>query len=77
MQLTNKELQRIVVTNIKNYRVHAGMTQAELAFRSGLHRPNIARAERVGGHMPSLYTLNAVASVLKVSLSDLLAAHDE
>ena len=70
--MTNKELQKVIVTNLKNYRVSAGMTQQELADATGIHRPNIARMEHVGGHMPSLYTLNAVANALKVSLIDLM-----
>jgi DNA-binding XRE family transcriptional regulator len=51
---------------IRSLRLAAGLTQAELARRTGIHRPNIARVE-AGRHTPSLETLARLASAIGVS----------
>ncbi len=50
---------------LRALRLAAGLTQAELARRTGIHRPNIARVE-AGRHTPSLETLNRLASAIGV-----------
>jgi DNA-binding XRE family transcriptional regulator len=50
---------------LRELRLAAGLTQAELARRTGIHRPNIARVE-AGRHTPSLETLARLASAIGV-----------
>lgn len=50
---------------IRELRLAAGLTQAELARRTGIHRPNIARVE-AGRHTPSLETLARLANAIGV-----------
>jgi DNA-binding XRE family transcriptional regulator len=57
---------------LRELRVAAGLTQAELARRTGIHRPNIARVE-AGRHTPSLETLARLASAIGVSTTRVLA----
>lgn len=56
---------------LRELRQAAGLTQAELARRTGIHRPNIARVE-AGRHTPSLETLSRLASAIGVSTSRVL-----
>jgi DNA-binding XRE family transcriptional regulator len=51
---------------LKSLRQAAGLTQAELARRTGIHRPNIARVE-AGRHTPSLETLTRLAAAIGVT----------
>jgi DNA-binding XRE family transcriptional regulator len=57
---------------LRELRVQAGLTQAELARRTGIHRPNIARVE-AGRHTPSLETLARLASAIGVPTTTVLA----
>jgi DNA-binding XRE family transcriptional regulator len=57
---------------LRELRLAAGLTQAELARRTGIHRPNIARVE-AGRHTPSLETLARLASAIGVSTTVVLA----
>ena len=50
---------------LRQLRLEAGLTQAELARRTGIHRPNIARVE-AGRHTPSLETLSRLATAIGV-----------
>jgi len=50
---------------LRALRLEAGLTQAEVARRTGIHRPNIARVEG-GRHTPSLDTLNRLAEAIGV-----------
>lgn len=50
---------------LKELRLEAGLTQAELAKRTGIHRPNIARVE-AGRHTPSLETLSRLTVAIGV-----------
>ena len=52
-------------------RTIAGITQVELARRSGTSRPNVVRLER-GDHAPTLDVLARVAFALDVTLLDVL-----
>ena len=56
---------------IRELRLAAGLTQAELARRTGIHRPNIARVE-AGRHTPSLATLSRLASAIGVRTTAVL-----
>ncbi len=59
---------------VKELRLAAGLTQAELARRTGIHRPNIARVE-AGRHTPSLETLDRLAQAIGVPTTQLLYQH--
>jgi DNA-binding XRE family transcriptional regulator len=58
-------------TRIRELRLAAGLTQAELARRTGIHRPNIARVE-AGRHTPSLETLARLAAAIGVPTASVL-----
>lgn len=57
---------------LRALRLAAGLTQAELARRTGIHRPNIARVE-AGRHTPSLETLARLAHAIGVPTTRVLA----
>ena len=57
---------------LRELRLAAGLTQAELARRTGIHRPNIARVE-AGRHTPSLETLARLASAIGVPTTHVLS----
>jgi len=58
---------------LRELRLAAGLTQAELARRTGIHRPNIARVE-AGRHTPSLETLARIANAIGVSTTYVLVS---
>jgi len=58
---------------LRELRLAAGLTQAELARRTGIHRPNIARVE-AGRHTPSLETLARLATAIGVPTTVVLSA---
>ena len=58
---------------LRELRLAAGLTQAELARRTGIHRPNIARVE-AGRHTPSLDTLARIANAIGVSTTHVLVS---
>lgn len=57
---------------LRSLRLAAGLTQAELARRTGIHRPNIARVE-AGRHTPSLETLARLAQAIGVPTTRVLS----
>lgn len=57
---------------LRELRLAAGLTQAELARRTGIHRPNIARVE-AGRHTPSLETLARIATAIGVPTTRVLS----
>ncbi|MEZ4287021.1 MAG: helix-turn-helix transcriptional regulator [Polyangiales bacterium] len=61
-----------VGARLRELRLAAGLTQAELARRTGIHRPNIARVE-AGRHTPSLETLNRIVLAIGVPASQLFS----
>ncbi|MBI3950815.1 MAG: helix-turn-helix transcriptional regulator [Acidobacteria bacterium] len=61
-----------VGSRIRQARLQAGLTQTELAERTGIKRPNIARIES-GKHCPSLDTLEKIAEALNVTVARLVA----
>lgn len=60
---------------LRELRLAAGLTQAELARRTGIHRPNIARVE-AGRHTPSLETLTRIANAIGVSTTHVLVSRE-
>ncbi|MCA9580541.1 MAG: helix-turn-helix transcriptional regulator [Myxococcales bacterium] len=58
---------------LRELRLLAGLTQAELARRTGIHRPNIARVE-AGRHTPSLETLSRLATAIGVSTTTVFSS---
>ena len=58
---------------LRELRLAAGLTQAELARRTGIHRPNIARVE-AGRHTPSLETLSRIATAIGVPATRVLSS---
>lgn len=60
---------------LRELRLAAGLTQAELARRTGIHRPNIARVE-AGRHTPSLETLARIANAIGVSTTHVLVSQE-
>lgn len=57
---------------IRGARDDAGWTQQDLAQRTGIRRPNIARLER-GAGLPNLSTLIKIAAGLEIPLVELIA----
>ena len=55
------ELEDQIKRNLIQARIDAGLTQKELAERSGIRQSNISRIES-GSAMPTLQTLNAIAN---------------
>ena len=58
---------------IRRLRKQAGLTQAALAEKAGMARPNLARIE-AGRYRPALDTLERIASALGYSVSMLVSA---
>ena len=56
---------------LKEARKKAGVNQVELAKKIGKHDEAISAYER-GTRVPSVYTLKAIAEVLKCELKDLI-----
>jgi DNA-binding XRE family transcriptional regulator len=67
-----ERLARELGERIRRARDDSGWTQQDLADRTGIRRPNIARLER-GSGLPNLTTLIKVAGGLETSLADLIA----
>ncbi|HUD06211.1 MAG TPA: helix-turn-helix transcriptional regulator [Candidatus Saccharimonadales bacterium] len=57
-------------TNVQQYRKQAGLTQVQLGSATGLDRGYISGVERAARN-PSIKTLEKIAKVLKVKVSDL------
>jgi transcriptional regulator with XRE-family HTH domain len=69
----------LMAERVRQLRVQAGMTQAELAARAGVTVETIARLERVlrgrssANSNPSLETMERICGALGVEVADLLA----
>jgi len=61
---------------VRELRLAKGLSQEELAFRSGVHRTYLGGIER-GKRNPSLKNVAAVAKALGVTLSQLFSFGDE
>jgi putative transcriptional regulator len=64
-----------MLPNLKRYRILAGLTQEELAEKTGVHRDTIIRLEG-GKQPPRPRTLKNLADVLGVSTQDLTEASE-
>jgi len=65
------DMRKIVGLNLRRYRLVAGLSQEELAVRSGLDRTYISGLERFQRN-PTVIVLYELASVLGVDPRDLL-----
>jgi transcriptional regulator with XRE-family HTH domain len=70
------DIKRMVGTNIRAARKARGLTQFQLAERSGLSADFIGKMER-GTTSPSIESLEAIATALKLPLGDLFAGEAE
>ena len=61
----------VIGQRIKEQRKKLGLTQQDLATRTGIRRPNIARLEK-GDGLPNLSTLLKVAEGLNIEISSLI-----
>ena len=69
-------LQRQFGERLRELRLAKGLSQEELAFRSGVHRTYLGGIER-GKRNPSLKNLAAIAKALGVPLSQLFLFGDK
>ncbi|MGZ9125117.1 MAG: helix-turn-helix domain-containing protein [Candidatus Binatia bacterium] len=60
-------------TTIRKMRIEKGITQQALARAAGMIRANLSRIE-ASKHRPTLETIERIATALKVSVADLIAA---
>lgn len=70
VRLKNKILKKIGL-KVREYRNNCGLTQEELAYAAGVDSSYIGGIE-IGRRSPSIYCLFAIASALKVKLSDIV-----
>ena len=61
---------QILGKNIRKYRVLKGLTQEQLAEKTGLDTKHITRLEN-GWHMPNTATLNKIITALNINYSDI------
>lgn len=66
-----KQIVQVLAANIRDLRHTQGVSQEELAARCGLHRTYVGSVER-GERNVTLSTLEVLASVLRVSVPELL-----
>lgn len=64
------------VPMVKCWREYLGLTQAELAQKSGVLQPSIARIESSENYHPRVSTLEKLATAMNLSLSQLLVGDD-
>jgi transcriptional regulator with XRE-family HTH domain len=64
-------LRDVVARNVRRLRAERGISQEELADRSGLHRTNVSKLER-SLHAVSIDTLYWIGKALGVTAEDLL-----
>ena len=76
--MTNRQVRKpsermiqVLASNIRTLRHAKGVSQEELAARCGLHRTYVGSVER-GERNVTLSTLEVLASVLEVSVPELL-----
>jgi CheY-like chemotaxis protein len=74
--MTVGDLKRLFGTAIKSKRSELGISQEELAGRSGLHRTYISDVER-GARNPSLESIEKLAGALDLSVSGLFHRADD
>ena len=63
-------------THVRDVRLARGLTVSQLAQMAGMKRPNLSRLEH-GRHVPSLDTLEHIATALMVPIADLVTESQE
>ena len=66
-----KALKKLLAMRLKRLREERGLTQEQLAKRSGMSHGYLARLE-IGMHDPSLSTLAKLARALRVAVAELV-----
>jgi transcriptional regulator with XRE-family HTH domain len=66
-----KALKKLLAMRLKRLREERGLTQEQLAKRSGMSHGYLARLE-IGMHDPSLSTLAKLARALRVTVAELV-----
>jgi|TARA_B100001964_G_scaffold240081_1_gene309091 transcriptional regulator with XRE-family HTH domain len=64
------DIKKLFGNKVKQFRLELGISQEELAFRSGLHRTYISDLER-GNRNVSLETIQKIANALNISIDKL------
>jgi len=59
-------------TVLRKLRLEKGLSQEAFAFEAGIHRTYVSQLER-GLKSPSLKTIQKIATVLNITLSELMA----
>lgn len=70
------EARAIIGWNLRRLRVELGLSQERLALAAGIDRAYVGRVER-GSENVTITTLEALATVLRVPVADLLTAPTE
>ena len=70
------DMRKLVGRNLKRWRTAKGMTQEELAVKSGFSQQFLSGMER-GKRNPTIVTLYEIAQALEVSHEDLVRADNE
>ena len=70
------DMRNLVGGNVKNARIAAGMTQEELAVRSGFSQQYISGLER-GKRNPTIVSIYELGQALGVSHEQLVAARSD
>lgn len=70
-----KTIQKRFGERVRELRLAIGLSQEELAFKSGMHRTYLGGIER-GERNPSLKNIAAIAKALGITLSQLFLFHD-
>ncbi|TAL63472.1 MAG: XRE family transcriptional regulator [Bacteroidetes bacterium] len=71
----NKKLLKGIGKRVRKIRENQGISQAQLAFESGIHRDHVGRIE-LGKQNPTISTLDAIADALNVQLKELVGEED-
>lgn len=66
----NNNIKKLFGKKVKQFRLELGISQEELAFRTGLHRTYISDLER-GNRNVSLETIEKLATAFNISISTL------
>jgi transcriptional regulator with XRE-family HTH domain len=72
---SSDSIRAVLAENIKTFRKEKGVSQEDLAELCGLHRTYIGSVERHERNV-TLSTLEALASTLGVTVSELLTKHE-
>lgn len=67
-----RDINKIVVANIRSYRKHKKLTQKELAEQTGISRSYLANLEAGRKHSMSLKTLDSLSKKLDVPIETLI-----